>query len=218
LIPSGFKPEIKGLYLRTSVLRGQHYLLESRARHASRTSHLPPILEIRPNRLAFLYSNPHMTTDLTKHQGLSLALLRSFSMQRIRIGAIHVPSCLPSVIFSSTYPPQCCVRDLLTVAVVARMSRNIKNPSNAVIQGAPAAFGTTKTSHDTLTPNIRQRESGIAHTRLASIQEGRLRCSREKTTLTEMLEPCTEKRASCNSLLIPIPVADHSQWSGHTIM
>jgi hypothetical protein len=116
LILNGFKPEIKGLFPHTSVLRGHHYLLESRERYASRTSHLPPFLEIRPSRPAILYSTLHLTTNLTKHYSLNLALLRSLLIQHICTGAIRVLSRSQNVIFLSMRPPRYQVRGPLIVA------------------------------------------------------------------------------------------------------
>jgi hypothetical protein len=123
LILSGFKPEIKGLFPRTSVLRGHHYLLESRARHASRTTHPPPFFEIRPSRPAILYSTPHLTTNLTKHHSLNSALLRSLLIQHIRTGAINVPSRSQNVISSGMCPSLCQVRGPLMVAVFSKHAK-----------------------------------------------------------------------------------------------
>jgi hypothetical protein len=83
------------------------------------------------------------------------------------------------------FPPRCWVSGLLTVAVVAHTLRNMTSLSNAPIQVAPAASGTTKIFHATVTPDIPQRESGTARMRLASIREEGVKCSRGKTTLTD---------------------------------
>ena len=212
MILSGSKPEIKGLFPRTPVLRGHHYQLESRARHASRTSHPLPFLETRPSHPAILYNTPHLTTNLAKHHSLNSALPRSSLMKHIRTGAIHVLSYSANAISSSTCPLRYPIHDPLTVAVLARTPRNMTFPFNAPMPVvAPAAFGIKKTSHATVTPNIPQQRSGTARMRLASIQEGRARYSRGKTILTDMFGPCTQKQTNCDSSSIPNHVNDRSQ-------
>jgi hypothetical protein len=128
LILSGFKPEIKGLFPRTSVLRGHHYLLESRERYASRISHPPPFLEIRLSRPAILYSTPHLTTNLTKHHSLNLALLRSLLIQHIRTGAIRALSRSQNVISLSMRPPRYQVRVPLMVVGFSKHAKKHNLP------------------------------------------------------------------------------------------
>jgi hypothetical protein len=172
LILSGFKPVIKGLFPNSSVLRGHHYILESRTRYAPRTSHPLTLPEIRPSHLAILYNISRPTTGSMEHNGLASALPSPFFMVPTRTSAKHVTSCSPSVIFSSMHPSRYRMRGPLTIAILAHTPRNTISPSNAPMPVvAPAASGTKKTFHATVALNIRPQGSGTARTRLASTRE-----------------------------------------------
>ena len=165
------------------------------------TSRPPILLEISHSHPAVLYNTPHLITDLTKHNSLQLALPRFFLMHHTRTGARHVLSGSPNSISSSMHPFRHFIPGLLTTTILANTPRYITHLSNAPI--ALAAFGTEKTFHANVIPNIRLQGSGTARMRLASIQEGEARFSRGKTTLTDTLESCTAKQTSCYISSIP---------------
>lgn len=87
LILSGFKPVIKSLFPNSSVLRGHHYILESRTRYAPRTSYPLILPEIRPSHPAILYNISRPTTGSMEHNGLTLALPSPFFMVPTRTSA-----------------------------------------------------------------------------------------------------------------------------------